>query len=198
MRPVRPRARPGDVRVRRFRPSDVGLFCDYFFRSPPAFLHGLGLLPFPPGEEKRRRARWAETFRLARQGKERIRVLTVLYRGRPVGIHPLTDLVESRSGVMHAHFFRPQDRGRGIGRISYVKAMSRYLREFGLREIRFQSPTHNPAPLRIKEVLGLRPVGTCVYKSPLVRAGLRARVFQVRRAELPAVARRVGVRVRAF
>lgn len=190
---LRPRARPREVAVRPFTPRDVSAFADYIFRSPLAFRRGLGLRPTRRGQEAGFRARWAEWLRKPRAERGKPKSLAIVYQGRRVGAHTLTDLLAGNSAVMHAHIFSPRDRGLGIGRLSYVLAMRRFMRDHRLKEIRFQSPLHNPAPLRVKEALGLRPRGLGVIESPVVRPGLKVRLYRADRKAVEAAARRVGL-----
>lgn len=193
VRALRPRAKPGEVAVSPFIPRDVGAFADYIFRSPLAFRRRLGLRPARRGQEADFRACWAEWFRKPPAERGKPRSLAILYRGRRVGAHTLTDLRPGRSAVMHAHIFSPRHRGLGIGRLSYVLAMRRFMRDHRLAAIRFQTPLQNPAPLRIKEALGLRPRGTGVVESPVVRPGLKARLYSADRKAVASAARRVGL-----
>lgn len=187
------RARPGEVSLREFMPRDIEAVLSYFFDSPRPFLRSMGLRARKPGDRERWVAGWRQHFAKARRLRGAPIRLTILYKGRRVGIHTLTHIEPRRSAIMHAHFFRAEDRRLGIGRLSYVLAMRRLLREHRLKEIIFKTPLINAGALRIKQILGLRPRGTETLDWPVLRPGIRARVYRVDRRALAAAARRVGL-----
>lgn len=46
----------------------------------------------------------------------------IVFRGNPIGVHALTDILENESAIFHAHIWEENYRGLGIGIFSYLKA----------------------------------------------------------------------------
>lgn len=180
---------PNDVTVRFFEELDLDDFCDYWFRSPPSFWETRPILLSSFGTEEETRQRMLT--RIAENATSR--PLTVLYKGERVGVHGGTHFVENESLIMHAHFFFQKFRGQGIGTISYVKAMEKFLKELNLKKIIFKTPIQTAAPLRIKEKLGLKALREEVLDWPQLRPGTRALVFEVTPADMPFLKNKVGI-----
>lgn len=184
---------PDDVDVRYFRENDLDDYCNYFFRSPPGFLEGIGLRPEALGSEDSFRQSFLAHLKELNQNGPPSKFLLVLFQGEKVGFHLLTHINGNDSAIMHAHFFRPEYRGLGIGTISYVKAMEVFMRDFGFKEIVFKTPMQNRAPMRIKEKLGLQPLGEEVLDWPSLQPGTRAQLFRVDRQTLKQIKTRLGI-----
>ena len=183
-----------EVTVRFFTEADIDLYCDYFFRSPLGFLEGIGLNVAALGSEIEMRKRIVASLSSAIEKAENFPLITVLHQVRVIGIHSFTHVVPSESGVMHAHFFLAQDRGKGVGPISYVKAIELAFKRLNFKWIEFRTPIQNTSALKIKEKLGLKSLGDTVFESPIVLNGqLAARLYRVTPADLPAMKIRVGI-----
>jgi RimJ/RimL family protein N-acetyltransferase len=107
-----------DVHVREFQREDLADMRRYFFESSPEFLNRIGLKTPQPGEAETFQARWEQRLNEHENGGSPIEVMTVLYRGERVGFHTSTHRQPGQSLVMHAHFFREDLRGKGIGTVS--------------------------------------------------------------------------------
>ena len=116
-------------------------------------------------------------------------ILTIKVRNVSVGVHELTHLAAPTSGIMHAHIWDASYRRLGIGMVSYVKALRRFFDRCGLEQILFATPSHNVAARRVKERLGIRPVGTGVLRWPIMTKPVETISYRVLRAEMPMLER---------
>jgi hypothetical protein len=140
-----------------------------------------------------------DIHRQGRGGNRPSALLAIALSGRTVGVHELTHLrprpggerAGFESGVMHAHLWRPEYRGRGIALVSYVRAMQEYVRRFALDVVLFESPVHNRGANRIKDKLGIAPSGESTMRWPLLDGAVRTLQYRVTPAELPAIERRM-------
>jgi len=176
------------IDVRHIQPADLPDLKKYFFESPPEFLRSIGLKPMLPAEAADFDLRWQQRF--ADRQQNPIPCLTVFLGDERVGVHSSTHYQAGHSLIMHAHFFRSDRRGQGIGTISYVKALDIFFGEFGLQEILFKTPRQNRAPMRIKEKLGLLPIAEEVIDWPALIAPLETHVFRVTPDQMPELRRR--------
>jgi hypothetical protein len=183
-----------DVQVREFQREDLADMLNYFFESSAEFLNSIGLRTPQPGAAEKSKVAWEKRLDERAKGAPAIPVLTVLYQGERVGFHTSTHREPGRSLIMHAHFFRKDLRGKGIGTVSYVLAIEKFLTDYGFEEVIFKTPKRNAAPMRIKEKLGLTPVNEEVIDWPELVEPLPVQVFRVTRTELPALKGRVGLK----
>ena len=122
-----------------------------------------------------------------------LRLVAVRLDGRTVGFHQITDFDRTaRRAGMHACLTDPACRGRGIGTVSYAKALALFFPRFGLDEIVFDTPLNNRAALRIKVALGIAPIGDTVIDRPFLHRPLRARRFLVSADEVDELLRRAA------
>src|SRR5690349_15818628 len=124
-----------DIRVTDFAAADIPGFLDYWYRSPRGHLMAMGVSPEELPREKRMREMLEiniEENRSSPVSKQAI--LSIKLRDRTIGVHELTHIVSSTSGIMHAHIWDGAHRGMGIGLVSYVKAMQIFFERFGLKE----------------------------------------------------------------
>jgi RimJ/RimL family protein N-acetyltransferase len=173
---------PNDIQLRNFSEEDIPLLIDYWLRSPEGFIESLGvdLGKLKPEEEMRavqleRCKKWAES-------PEECNVLAILYKGQTIGVHGISDPKSGENGVFHAHIWLPEFRRRGIGSISYVKAMKFFADRFQLKEILFKTPEHNPGPNGLKEKLGLNPIGkdsTVHEEIGIMKPGLTCLLYSI-------------------
>ena len=185
---------PLDVTLRYFDfHKDIDALCDYFYRSPPGFMESMGLNLAFMGDEMEFRKTWLAALEENAKKGERPRTQIVSYKNELVGMHSTTHYLPKESLIMHAHFYYEKFRGLGIGTISYVKAMENLLMDFSLKEILFKTPVQNLAPMKIKEKLGLKPIGEEILDWPILLPGTRAKVFRVDLAELERIKIRLGM-----
>jgi RimJ/RimL family protein N-acetyltransferase len=182
------------IRVRPFDQNDVSLFADYLYRSPRGFLEKIGLDPgrlLP--EEKFREVFSAMVEKSAAPAGPPPTCLSILWNGLPVGAHTLTEVKAGASAVMHAHLWREEFRGKGIGQKSYLLAASFFVKEHGFQEILFRTPADNPGPNRVKEKLGIPKVGEGLVDTPVSLPGLKANLYRLDRALLARLLKSAGI-----
>ncbi len=179
------RAKFAEVALRDLERGDLDAYVEYWHRPGNRALAALGVDPrkvYPA--KKMREMLELNIANNAALPESRLATVAIVYRGRAVGVHELTNLVPGDSAVMHAHIWDESLRGRGIGVISYVKAMKLYFERFGLRTIRFETPKVNAAANRIKEKLGLRPTGSGTFGLPILSGTVETDSYAVEPAEL--------------
>ncbi len=171
---------PDRIRVREQRESDFPMMLDYWFRSPPGFIEGMGVDLQKLGTEEAMVKLLSER---SRQRVSRFSAVTITLDDEPIGTHSLIPFVENDYGVMHAHICRPEFRGKGIGRVSYLKAAGHFFDHLNLKRIVFQTPMQNRGAIRLKEKLGIRIVGETLIDLSIIRTGTRGLVFELTRDE---------------
>jgi RimJ/RimL family protein N-acetyltransferase len=176
---------PNLVSVRDGTESDIPLFLDYWYRSPSGFIEGLGVdlakMPSEPDMEKSLRERILSNATLP---ASQLQLQVITYEGRAIGVHSVNELKAGDSAIFHAHIFKPEMRGRGIGMKSYPLACRVFMGRFHLKKILFKTPVQNRASLHVKEKLGIRRIGEELIGFGVVREGTRACVFELTREEL--------------
>src|SRR5262249_17052093 len=181
------RIRPSDITVSALEHADIVHILDYWYGASPEYLHALGVVP----EKLPKRSTMAEMLaRKVEHESARPTILTIKLRGASIGVHELTHIEPGVSAVMHAHIWRAQDRGRGIGVISYVRAMERFFAAHGFQRIVCETPTANSAANRIKQSLGIVPSGRGTIYLPIMSKPVETTRYEVERAALPAIAAR--------
>lgn len=189
-----------DIQVREFSGDDITGFLAYWYDSDAAFLKSLGVNPAKlPQRRKMREMLELDMKRAGQAGHRPSALLAIALKGVTVGVHELTHLSARaggdgqgfESGVMHAHIWRPEHRGRGIAIVSYVRAMQEYFRRFALDAVLFESPILNPGANRIKAKLGIAASGESSIHWPLLDGPVRTLRYRVARAELPRIEQRM-------
>src|SRR5262245_20321330 len=124
-----------DIQVRDFSREDIPGFLEYWYDSDPAFLTTLGINPARlPQRAKMQEMLALNVERSSCPGGEPSALLAIALCGTTVGVHELTHLQPRpgshnvhgngyASGIMHAHIWKPEHRGKGIAIVSYVRAM---------------------------------------------------------------------------
>jgi RimJ/RimL family protein N-acetyltransferase len=174
------KADPSFVDVRDLHKDDIPHLVQYWFHSPPGFIEGLGV-------DTRKLASISE-FKKTLQEKydnnknlsvSRINALTITYKGSPIGSHPINPVVEGDYGIFHAHIWKPELRGMGIGLISYPKACRVFMKRFGLKKILFKTPVQNIGSIRVKEKLGIRCLGEERISFSIMQDNTLTKVFEL-------------------
>jgi RimJ/RimL family protein N-acetyltransferase len=189
------RAAFDEVEVRDLALADLDAYVEYWHRPGNPALSALGIDPRKVYPAKKMREMLALNIAgNAALAASQMSTLAIVYAGAAVGVHELTHLVAGDSAVMHAHIWDGAQRGRGIGLISYVKAMRLYFERFGLATIRFETPKVNAAANRIKDKLGLRRVGRGTFDLPILAGAVETDSYVVTRAELSRILAEVRAR----
>lgn len=184
---------PRDVEVRFLTMADVPALCEYFFRSPPGFIESIGLKPEAFGTEATFIEQYEKGLRdLASQGL-RPKAYSVFYQGQRIGIHSSTHFVPRESICMHAHFFKPLNRSKGIGTVSGVKAAERFFLDHDVKQVFLKIPVQNAGPLGALRKFGLKSQGIEVLDWPQLIRPLEAEVFVVDLAQVRAAKQKFGI-----
>jgi|GEM_PF-1411144 len=177
-----------DVDIRDIGADDLDAYIDYWHDPGNTALDALGVdcaKVYPA--DKMREMMAIGIDKNAKRVRSEASVLAIVFRGRTVGVHELTELRAGESAIMHAHIWSKGLRGHGIGAVSYVKAMQCYFDRFSLKHIRFETPKANQAALRIKEKLGLRKLGSGLLDLPILKAPVATDTYVVTREQMPAL-----------
>jgi hypothetical protein len=174
------------VVVRPLGPGDIDAYVDYWHDQTNGFLDDMGIdrarMP-APGKMREQLA-----LSLTSENKQSSHLI-IDCDGVAVGVHELTDMADG-TAVMHAHMFAASARGRGIGRISYVKAMGVYFDRYNLTAIEFRTPKSNIGANRIKHHLGLYPLGEVDYALPIFKKPIPSNLYRVEAGQYDAIAAR--------
>jgi RimJ/RimL family protein N-acetyltransferase len=177
-----------DIRVTDFAADDISGFLDYWYRSPKDHLMAIGVSPEELPREKRMREMLEINIEENRSSPvSKQAVLSIKVRDQTIGVHELTHIVPSVSGIMHAHIWNGAHRGMGIGLVSYVKAMRIFFERFGLEEIVFETPVGNIGAQKVKSRLGIVPQGTGSIALPILKRPLATVTYRVPRSQMPEI-----------
>ncbi len=173
------------VEIRDSTYEDISLLLDYIYRSPPGFLASIGVDSARlPSELANRNALEADLKKRASNSDFKLRILTVVVDGVPIGHHSVADIIEGDSAVFHASIWNSQYRGKGIGSLTYPRACKILMDRFELKKIVFKTPIQNIAAIRIKEKLGIPFLGEELADSPISVPGTRVKIYALERAQL--------------
>lgn len=176
---------PQRISIRDLSEEDIPLVLNYWFRSPPGFIESMGVdLAKLPDEEEMEKTLRERARAHATSSPSKLNVLMILHDGQPIGCHTLNPIQEGDHGVFHAHIFRADMRGRGVGMHSYPKACRVFMDRFDLPRILFKTPKQNVGAIRVKEKLGIRRIGEEAVSLGVIKDGTLAVVFELKREEL--------------
>jgi RimJ/RimL family protein N-acetyltransferase len=179
-----------DIAVVDFAEADIEGFLRYWYDADPGFLAAMGVDPARlPSRRKMREMLELNLERDRRSERPLNTILSISLKGETIGVHELTHLTAGDSGILHAHIWDTAHRGRGIGIVSYVKAMQAFFRRFDLARIVFESPALNPGANRIKDKLGIKPSGEGVIDMPMLRHPVPTVRYVVEAGDMPAILR---------
>lgn len=168
----------GIVGVRDFGKDGIELLLNYWFESPEGFVESLGIVP----SKMPTRAQFYDAMVKKVQSPSQSNYLAITLNGETIGCHSLSDLIPSDSAIFHAHIFKSELRGKGIAKVSYPAAISLFMERFGLQEMKFRTPAHNPAPNRLKESLpGVVSIGQeLIGKDSILQEGLVVNIYKMK------------------
>lgn len=166
-----------DVSVRLRRESDVPFIVDYWFGDNCPLASTINWSAMGSADEMR-----ARLLAGIANGLPPL-ALTVEFRGNAIGMHALTELT-TESADIHAHFWDPSARGRGIGHISAVKAAREFLRIHGLRRLYAKPPKSAPMSNRAAQKLPLRKIGEEILTYKTIVPGQLADVYLIEPEDL--------------
>jgi hypothetical protein len=111
-------------------------------------------------------------------------LLTITYNGSAIGNYAISPLFEGDYGVLHAHIWNPEMRGKGIARVTYPRACLIFIDRFNLRRILFKTPVQNTAAISVKEQLAIRCTGEAIINFGITRDDTRAKVSELTKPEV--------------
>lgn len=176
---------PELISVRDIQESDIPLLLDYWFRSPPGFIEGMGVDLAKMPTELEMRGNVTKRIRDNRVlPVSKLPILVITYDAKPIGVHNINPLIEADYGIFHAHIWNPTYRRQGLGLRSYPKACRLFMERFELKRILFKTPLQNTGSIRVKEKLGIRCIGEETVGFGIIKDGTRTKVFELNREEL--------------
>ncbi|NNG05494.1 MAG: hypothetical protein HKM95_15530 [Inquilinus sp.] len=183
-----------EIEVRDYDAGDIGVFVDYWHDRRTEHIRDMGVCQDRLPDREAMTAALALGLETAgRAGaRSRLRVVAIRWRNRTVGFHQVTNLNRQEgSAIMHAYIIDACCRGKGLGTISYVKAMDLFFRRFDLNFIDFHTPDRSGPATRIKQKLGILPIGKTTIDLPFLIKPLAATRYRVHAHELPRLRRRM-------
>ena len=172
--------------------ADIAIFVDYWHDGSTTHIRDMGV------DQDRLPTRQAMTEsldaalgrRLSWPERAASRLVAIRASERTIGFHQVTDFeTRERAAVMHGYITDPAWRGRGVGTVSYVKAMQKFFDRFDLNSIIFETPNNNLAAQAVKRKLGIRPCGEVVVRKPFLIEPLSAIRYVVQRDDMARVLR---------
>jgi RimJ/RimL family protein N-acetyltransferase len=171
---------PMSISIRDLAEEDIPHVLKYWFHSPLGFVESMGVdtakLSTELEMEKRLKEKCKANHLL---GQSKLNALAILYRGQAIGFHTLFPIAEGDFGIFHAHIWKPEMRKCGVGMSSYPLACRIFMERFNLKRILFKTPIQNIGAIRVKEKLGIRNIGEEIIEFGIIKAGTRAKVFEL-------------------
>jgi RimJ/RimL family protein N-acetyltransferase len=172
------------VALRDLRESDIPLILGYWYHSPPGYIASMGVdVSKMPSEDEMRKSLRNKVKTNRRLLHSKLNALVILVNREPIGFHTLTSIKEGDSGIFHAHIWKKELRGQGIGLQSYPEACRLFMERFDLQRIHFRTPAQNVGAIRVKEKLGIRCVGEETLDFDIIKKGTLGRIFELTRQE---------------
>jgi hypothetical protein len=96
---------------------------------------------------------------LCNRSTDKMPNLVILYDNMPIGVNLFNQIIEGDSALFHAHIWNADFRKKGISSYTYPNASLIFMERFNLKKVIFKTPALNIGALRVKEKLGLMPLG---------------------------------------
>nr|BDT28266.1 GNAT family N-acetyltransferase [Bacteriovorax sp. HI3] len=178
-----------DISVRRFLFEDITPLVDYWTKSSAEYWRERGLDKSKLSSEKEFTEYYENSFKTS--GGVRT-IAVILFRGKPIGVHTLTDFIENESAIFHAHIWSDEYRKKGIGFYSYPAAIEFFMDTLSLKKVIFKTPLINAGANKVKEKLGIPCLGETVFESPVLIGPLEANLYEVDRELLQKIKQRIA------
>ena len=161
-----------DVRMRPFAIADADSMLDYFFQGIHADLNRqiLEFVKFADAASCR-----SYLVELVTQ-PALMPIVTIELKGRTIGTHWLDGMVGTQADFQGA-FWNSQDRGKGIGTISWFKACEYFFKTYAYDTFRFRVARENTVAIGLAKKLPLNFIGEEAGVAGMVR------IFTVTREE---------------
>jgi RimJ/RimL family protein N-acetyltransferase len=179
-----------DIDIRDFTRQEIEPLAKYWTGSSEEFWRARGIDKSKLQSKESFTAAYEKTF--AEKGDVRS-ISVILLQGAAIGVHTLTDIIESESAVFHAHIWDEKHRGRGIGVFSYLKAADFFMKKLNLKKIIYKTLKINKSANRIKEKIGIPCLGETILESPLFTGPLEAKLYEVDQILLAELKKRHGL-----
>jgi RimJ/RimL family protein N-acetyltransferase len=168
--------------LRRFEFEDIEYLINYWYQAAPKDIEALNVDPKRLLPENFYRSYLEDEV----AGKNGIQsYLTVVIKGKPVGVYLVNQIRMNESGVFHAHIWEKEWRGQGLSTFAYPMACNVFFERFGFKKIIFKTPVNNLGALRVKEKLGISVLGEEVLNGfGLIKDGTRVRIFELHSSEI--------------
>lgn len=155
--------------------QDVKLLMSYWYDSPEDFVKGMSVnRQGMPEREVFTKKLHEKIDACQRNPNIKSNYLAIKLDSKTIGVHSLSDILDGESAVFHAHIFEQQLRGKGIGKISYLKAFGIFFKRFNLETLEFKTPIVNTASNKLKQSLGIEAVERIVLNKPHLLPGTEA------------------------
>jgi RimJ/RimL family protein N-acetyltransferase len=178
-----------EITVSELQRTDIEKILNYWFGSSSLDLRTMIGID-PQKMPSRRSMREGLEFK-ASQKNVLPTILIVRVRDVGIGAHELTHIEPHVSAIMHAHIWSAEHRGRGIGTVSYLRAMERFFEAHGLQRIIFDTPTKNMAANRLKDAWGISPRSAGTFSIPTMAVPIETTRYEVERSDLAQMIDRV-------
>ena len=167
------------VAIVPFAVDHVEAWADYWYHSPHSEHVRRMMRPPKDGDEAEFREQWLERARAGAVTKTVVATLD----GNPIGAFGLLPLRQDDADI-HAHFWDPSARGRGVGLVAVRKAARRLMEFHQLRRLLLKPPKENPYSSRAARKLGLRHLGEELLTYEELVPGIWADVYEMTGADL--------------
>jgi RimJ/RimL family protein N-acetyltransferase len=174
-----------DILIEDFTSSDVVLLMDYYYDSPQEQLEKMSIDRFGMVSRELFSNSIIQKIENNSTLKEsKLDYVKIIYKEKSIGTHSVTEITEGQSAVFHAHIWDKSMQGKGVGRISYVKALNLFFERFNLQQMEFRTPIINIAANRVKESLGMNSLGVMDLVEPYLLDGTQANKYILTKDEL--------------
>ena len=142
-----------NINVREIEIRDISLITDYWLRSDPDFLIGMGVdlkkLPSKKGFEEM----LSKQISLPLNRKESYAVIWE-YNEEPIGHSNLNEIVFGKQAKMHLHIWKTSYRQKGIGTKLLQKSLLQYFEKLQLEKLICEPYSFNTAPNKALQRIG--------------------------------------------
>lgn len=179
-----------DIQVREFKHSDIELILEYRQKTPVEFWRSIGVNHLNMLSTEQFKQKY-EGILNNDQNLDRFLLCIITYKNNPIGMHSISHHIAEKEGIMHAHIWLPELRGRGFGVFSYPKAMQFFMNNLNLNKIVFKTPKINISANRIKEKLGIKCLGEVLFDHAILIKPLESFLYEVDKKDLDCILQRL-------
>ena len=141
------------IKVREIELKDIDLIADYWLKSEPDFLIGMGVdlnkLPTRSGLQKM----LTEQINTSLTNKKSFALIWEL-DGKPIGHSNINGIEFGKQATMHLHLWKSNNRKKGIGTELIRKSIPFYFENLKIEKLICEPYALNPAPNKTLEKIG--------------------------------------------